>query len=104
MKLLTGLLERAEGTLEEIEWYGEKAMHYKTEHKNIADTYNKIADMHITIYEMLHKQMVDLIEEYKHAGSTSSLEMVAIWEYEHEKLIKKFSEAKTLVEEYKKTY
>ena len=104
MKILTHLLERAEATLDEVEWYGEKAMHYKAEHKSLADTYNKIAEAHITIYDMLHKEMVNVIEEYKRMGHNPPAEMLAIWEYEHEKLIKEFAEAKTLVEEYKKTY
>lgn len=104
MKILTHLIEKAHDTMEEIEWYGEKALHYKAEHKSLADTYNKVADMHITIYDMLHKEMVNLIEEHKRMGHNPPPEMMAIWEYEHEKLIKEFKEAKTLVEEYKKSY
>lgn len=104
MKILTHLIEKAHDTMEEIEWYGEKALLYKTEHKSLADTYNKIADMHITIYDMLHKEMVNLIEEKKRSGHTPPPEMLAIWEYEHEKLIKCFAEAKAIVEEYKKSY
>ena len=104
MKILTHLIEKAHDTMEEIEFYGEKAMIYKNEHKSLADTYNKIADMHITIYEMLHKEMVNLIDEKKRSGIVPPPEMLAIWNYEHEKLIKEFKEAKTLVEEYKKTY
>lgn len=104
MKILTHLIEKAHDTMEEIEWYGEKALHYKMEHKMLADTYNKIADMHITIYDMLHKQMVDLIEEYKRTGNNVPAEMLVIWDYEHKKLIKEFAEVKTLVDEYKKSY
>lgn len=104
MKILTHLIERADATLSEVEWYAEKAMHYKTEHKAIADTYNKIAEMHITIYDMLHKEIVNLIEDYKRSGHTPPPEMLIIWDYEHKKLIKEFAEAKTLVDEYKKAY
>ena len=104
MKILKHMIEKSEDTLDEIEWYAEKALHYKAEHKAIADVYNKIADMHITIYEMLHKQMVDLIDEHRRMGHNPPPEMLAIWEYEHEKLIKEFAEAKTMVDEYKKTY
>lgn len=104
MKILSKMIEKAHDTMEEIEWYGEKALHYKTDHKAVADVYNKIADMHITIYDMLHKQMVDLIDEHKRTGHTPPPEMLAIWDYEHEKLIKEFAEAKTMVDEYKKSY
>jgi hypothetical protein len=104
MKILSHLIEKAHDTMEEVEWYGEKAMHYKTDHKSLADVYNKIAEMHVTIYDMLHKEMVNLIEEHKRMGHTPPPEMLAIWDYEHKKLIKEFAEAKTLVDEYKKTY
>ena len=104
MKILKDMIEKADDTLEEIEWYGEKALHYKTDHKSVADVYNKIADMHITIYDMLHKEMVALIDEYRRTGHTPPPEMLTIWDYEHEKLIKEFSEAKVMVDEYKKSY
>ena len=104
MKILTKMIDKAHDTMEEIEWYAEKALHYKADHKSVADVYNKIADMHITIYDMLHKEMVSLIDEHKRMGHTPLAEMVAVWDYEHEKLIKEFAEAKTMVEEYKKSY
>lgn len=104
MKILTHLIEKAHDTMDEIEWYGEKAMHYKIDHKSLADTYNKVAEMHITIYDLLHKEMVNLIEEHKRMGHTPPPEMLAIWDYEHQKLVKEFAEAKTIVDEYKKTY
>lgn len=102
MKTLTDLIEKADDTLEEIEWYSEKAMCLRTEHKALADVYIKIAEMHISIYNMLHERMVALIEEEKRKGVEIPSAMKAVWEYEHEKLIKEFSEAKYLVEEYKK--
>lgn len=104
MKILTKMIDKANDTLEEIEWYAEKALHYKADHKSVADVYNKIADMHITIYDMLHKEMVSLIDEHRRMGHQPPPEMLAIWEYEHEKLIKQFAEAKIMVDEYKKSY
>ena len=104
MKILKDLIKKSEDTLEEIEWYAEKALHFKQDHKSLADVYNKIGEMHITIYDMLHKEMVELIDEHRRMGHQPPPEMLAIWEYEHEKLIKEFAEAKTMVEEYKKSY
>jgi hypothetical protein len=104
MKILVNLIEKANDTMEEVEWYAEKAHHIRAEHKALADTYIKIADMHVDIYKMLHDQMVDLIELEKRKGVQPPPEMLAIWNYEHEKLVKQFAEAKFLVEEYKKSY
>jgi hypothetical protein len=102
MKLLRDLIEKATDTLEEVEWYAEKAHHIRTEHKALADVYIKIAEMHVTIYNMLHDKMVMLIEEQKAKGVAVPHEMQVIWDYEHQKLIKEFAEAKYLIEEYKK--
>ena len=103
MKILKDLIEKADDTLEEIEWYAEKAHHLRADHKELADTYIKIAEMHIGIYNMLHERMVALIAE-KRKTETPPASMLEIWNYEHEKLVKEFSEAKFMVEEYKKTY
>ena len=102
MKLLKDLINKADDTLEEIEWYGEKAHQLRIDHKSLADTYIKVAEIHINIYSMLHTQMVALIEEEKKKGIKVPSEMQAIWDYEHEKLIKEFAEAKYIIEEYKK--
>lgn len=102
MKILKDLIEKADDTLEEIEWYAEKAMHLRTEHRALADCYIRIAEMHVNIYGMLHERMVAFIEDEKRKGVEVPVGMKAIWEYEHEKLIKEFAEAKFLIDEYKK--
>lgn len=102
MKILKDLIEKANDTLEEVEWYAEKAHHLRAEHKSLADTYIKIAEMHVSIYSMLHEKMVMLIDEQKKMGVQVPPAMQVIYDYEHEKLIKEFAEAKYLIEEYKK--
>jgi ABC-type Na+ transport system ATPase subunit NatA len=68
MKILKDLIKKADDTLDEIEWYAEKAHHLRTENKPLADTFVKIAEMHIDIYGMLHSRMVALINEQKEKG------------------------------------
>ena len=104
MRILVELIEKANDTMDEVEWYAEKAHHLRAEHKALADTYIKIAESHIDIYKMLHGRMVELIEEEKRKGVAPPPGMLAIWNYEHEKLVKDFSEAKFLVEDYNKSY
>ena len=104
MKILTNLIEKGKDTLDEVEWYAEKAIHLKSDHKDLSDCYIKIADMHITIFGMLHDKMISLIEETKRKGVQPPQAMLDIWEFEHKRLIKEFAEAKFLVDEYKKTY
>lgn len=104
MKILKDLISKMEDTLDEIEFYGEKAHHLKAEHKSLADTYIKIAEIHIEVYKMLHDRAIALINEKKQGGADPPKFMLDIWDYEHEKLVREFSEARFLVEEYKKSY
>lgn len=103
MKILVDLIEKSKDTLEEIEWYAEKAHHFRVENKPLADTYIKVAEMHVTIFNMLHERMVELIE-MERKQITPPPAMLAIWNYEHERLMKEFAEAKYLIEDYKKSY
>ena len=104
MKILAQIIEKADDTLKEIEWYAEKAHHLKEEKKHLADVYIKVADMHITIYDMLHTEIVELINQQKQITGEPPAEMKAIWNYEHERMVKRFNENKFLVESYKKSY
>ena len=104
MRILKEVINKMEDTLDEIEFYGEKASHLKAEHKSLADTFIKIAEIHIEVYKMLHDRAVALINEKKQNGAEPPPVMLAIWDYEHEKLIKEFNEAKYMIEEYKKSY
>ena len=102
MRILKDLIEKANDTMEEVEWYAEEAHVLRTEHKALADVYIKIADIHVGIYGMLHERMVALIEEEKKKGVPVPKGMQEMWEYEHKQLIKEFAEAKYLIDEYKK--
>ena len=104
MKILKELIEKAHDTMDEVEWYAEKAHHLRATHKELADSYIKVAEIHVDIYRQLHQRMVALIEEERKKGVPVPAAMTAIWEYEHEKLVKEFAEAKILIDEYNKSY
>lgn len=104
MKILSKLIERGESTLDEVEWYAENALHLKSTNKELSDTYLKIAETHISIFNMLHDMMVKLIEKERHAGVNPPQSMLEMWDYSHKKMMKEFAEAKYIIEEVKKTY
>ena len=104
MKLIKDLITKMDDTLEEIEFYAENAMHLRVEHKALADTYNKVGEMHVEIYKMLHDRVVALIGEEKNKGTTIPVGMMEMWEYKHKELVKDFNKAKWMIEEYKKSY
>ena len=101
MRILAELIEKMDDTMDEIEWYAEKAHAIRHEHKELADVYIKIASEHIEIYKMLHAEAIELIEDERRSGKIPPQEMEAIWRYEHERLVKDFAEVKYLISEYK---
>jgi hypothetical protein len=103
MKVLVGLIDKAKDTLDEIEFYAQKAHNYRMEYRPLADTYIKVGEMHITIFNMLHERMVELIEE-ESKRITPPAVMLELWRHTHERLMKEFAEAKYLIEDYKKSY
>ena len=103
MKILKDLIKHADDTLEEIQEYVREAYYIRQDHKDIADVFIKIAETHISpIYNMLHEKMVSLIEEEKRKGVQPPKEMLAIWEYEHSKLVDEFTHCRVMIEDYKK--
>lgn len=99
MKIIVNLIGKMNDTLEEIFYYAEKAHAIHADFKNLSDVYIKIAEMHVDIYKQLHEQAVKLIaEERQNRVPTPD------WNYEHENLVKNFSKAKFMIEEYHKQY
>ena len=101
MRILAELIEKMNDTMDEIEWYAEKAHAIRHEHKELADVYIKIANEHIEIYKMLHAEAIELIEDERRSGKTPSEAMLLAWQCMHERRVKDFAEVKYLVSEYK---
>lgn len=105
MKILKTLIEHAHDTMDEVWEYATEALTLRASGETeLAETYHKIAKMHVEIYGHLHQRVVALIEEYKKKGAPVPEAMMAIWDYEHGKLIEEFAEAKVLIEEFNKSY
>ena len=103
MKILENVVEKMDDTLDEIEFYAEQAFLLRNEHKTLADTFIKVASMHLDIYKMLHDRVVEIIDEEKRKSVPPS-EMLAIWKYQHGRLVKRWNECKFLVDDFSKSY
>ena len=103
MKILKSVIAKANDTLDEIWWYAKEATLLKDERRALADVYIRIAEAHVQIYNMLHERMVALINEERSKGTQPPVSMMAIWEYEHGKLVDEFISARYMIDEYKKS-
>lgn len=78
--------------------YAETAFKYKDFDHSLADTYITLAVQEIGHSDMLHTQAVRLIKENSENPPEG---MMTIWEYEHEKFIKKKAKVKTMIDMFR---
>lgn len=103
MKLIKCIVEMIDDELEGAEHYILSAIKWRAEHKRTADEFAKLAEVEMTHVKALHTEATRLIEEQRSSGVTIPKGMMEIYEYEHEKQIRKSAAVKQLIEEYKQS-
>lgn len=101
MKVIKCIVEMIDDELEGAENYVEAANKYRIEHKRTSDEFIKLAEVEMTHVKALHNEVVRLIEEVRAQKGEPPKEMMAIYEFEHEKAIKRAAKIKMMIEEYK---
>ena len=102
MKMIKKIIDQIYDELEGAEEYIECAMKEKTEHPNIANMYYEMSLMEMSHVDKLHGAVVTLINESKAKGEEPPAHMMAIYEYEHEKIMEEATEIKVMQEMYKR--
>lgn len=101
MKVIKKLVENISDILDLADRYAMCAMKNKDDDKNLAAAYAKLAEDELSHADILHKQIVRIITEYKTGGSEVPPAMQAVYDWEHEKMIDHATRVKTLLELYK---
>ena len=101
MKIIEWLSERIEEEISDARTYIEKSMMVKQEHPKLADTLAKISDEEMRHMNLLHNEVVEIIEDYRKKNGEPPKEMMAVYEYLHKKQIDKSAEVKAMQTMYK---
>lgn len=101
MKEIRELEDHISEELHDSEKYIKCALKYKDENKPLADLYYKLSNEEMKHMEMLHEMVVDVINDYKEEHGEPPAEMLAVYNYVHEKHIDKTKDIKTLIAMYK---
>ena len=101
MKIIKKLSEFIEDELDGAEEYIEDALLYKEEYPMIAKTLFDISIEEMKHVDMLHNDVVDIIEKYKREHGDPPEAMAAIYEHIHKKNIKKAAKIKMYQNQYK---
>ena len=76
--------------------YAEHALKYNEERRHLADIFYQLSTEEMKHMQMLHNEVVKIIEEYRKEKGEPPKEMLAVYDYLHEKHIEKAAEVKAM--------
>lgn len=87
MKEIKKIVAQIDDEIEGAEDYAKCYAKYKDIDKGLSDVYHQMAEAELGHVDKLHEQVVRIIKDYRAKGNEPPAEMMAIWEWEHEKEI-----------------
>ena len=85
MKIIKTLSEKIEDELQDAQDYIDLAMRWKSEEPETADLFYELSVEEMGHMEKLHKEVTELIEEYRKEHGEPPKEMMTLYDYLHEK-------------------
>ena len=77
------------------------ALKKKEKYPHLADTFSKLSEEEMKHMGMLHAEVVSIIEAYRKEKGEPPSDMMAVYDYLHQKSIEKASEVKALQAMYR---
>ena len=96
MKLIAKLSDMIEEELGDAEKYIRCAIDHKDDEPDLANAFARISTEEMGHVEILHKQVVALIDEYRREHGDPPEKMQGIYDYLHKKHMKQANEIKIL--------
>ena len=100
MKIIAKIVDFIGDELEASEHYAKCALEHKDEYPKLAAKLNELAGVEMGHVKILHGEVVRLIEDYRREKGEPPKEMLAIYNYEHEKQIKEAALIKQMIAEF----
>ena len=101
MKLIAQMCEYIEEEIGDATKYAEAAHRLHAEHPRLADKFIDLADAEMAHAKILHGETEKLIEEARQRDGEPPAGMLAVYEYEHAKQIKRAAAARQLIADYR---
>lgn len=94
MKLIKDLSEMIEEEIDGAEHYAKEALKYKETDPSLSQTFYEIAGVELEHVNMLHKQVVRIIEQHHKEHGDPPVPMRAVYDYLHNKQIEEVAEVR----------
>lgn len=102
MKLIKTIVTQIKMEIDAAEDYAESAIEIKDKDTTLKEMYIKLANAELEHVDILHNAVVRIIDKHRMEKGEPPKEMMAIWEWEHEKQIEEVIEIKMMIEHAKK--
>jgi citrate synthase len=101
MKLIRELEEMIEDEVHDVKKYAKMAVELKAEHPQLAQVLYTISTQEEVHQQMLHDEVVKIIENHRKMHGEPPAAMMAVYEYLHKKHIDKLADAKRYQDIYR---
>ena len=101
MKIIKKLSEMISEEIADAKRYAKCALNHKDDYPALADVFYRLSGEEMNHMNLLHEQVVDIIDKYRKEHGDPPESMQAVYDYLHEKQIDDAAEVKTLRAMYK---
>lgn len=100
MQIIAKLVSMMHEELEDAEKYALCSLKEKPLHPKLAQKFNDLAGAEFQHMKTLHSEAERLIQDFREENGEPPAEMLAVYNFEHDKIMKKAAEIKSLIDAF----